>query len=125
MMLVQHAVDGAVQVAEADALTAVARGGGIEVRTIIRPAVLDGFAQRRHLDGGERGFVSFITALQTGTIDGLLERLAGQNAVGVRDAGLLRGLSDAARDFSRDVLVVGGVAADDAAETEDSVVAMR
>src|SRR3954463_8460556 len=116
-VLVEHALDGAVQIADADALPAVARGRGIELSALLlgqamRGFVADGLAQRCHLDGGEGSFVSFITALQAGAVDGLLERLAGENAVRVRGAGLLRGLSDAARDLGRDVLIVRGVPAD-------------
>src|SRR3954463_9740298 len=129
-VLVEHALDGAVQVADADALAAVSRGRGIELSALLlgqamRGFVAGGLSQRSHLDGSERGFVSFITALQAGAVDGLLERLARQHAVGVWGAGLLRGLPDAARDLGRDVLVMRGVAADDAAEADDGVVTVR
>jgi len=52
----------------------------------------------------------------------LFQCVAGEDAEGVRDAGFLGGLSDAAGDFVDDDVVVGGVAAEEASDAEDRVV---
>src|ERR1041385_2255358 len=114
-VLVEDALDGAVKVGEARTRAALAVRRGIEVVALVvaGAAFADGLAERGHLDGGERGFGALVAALQAGAVDGLLEGVAGEDAVGVGDAGLLRGLADAARDLGGDVLVVRGVAAQD------------
>ena len=62
-----------------------------------------------------------LPAFQTGAVECLLQRFAGEDAEGVGDAGLLLGLADAAGDFVIDGLVVGGFAAEEAAEGDDGV----
>jgi len=82
----------------------------------------DGFFQRRHFDRRQRSFESFVAHLQAGAIDGLLQRVAGENAEGVRYARFLRRLSDAARDFIDDDVVVGRGASQQAAEANNGVI---
>jgi hypothetical protein len=74
-----------------------------------------------HFDGCNGGFEAFIASFEAGAVEGLLESFAGQDAEGVGDAGLLLGLADAASDFGVDGLVVGGFAAEEAAEGDDGV----
>jgi hypothetical protein len=74
-----------------------------------------------HLDGGGGGFEAFVAGFEAGAIEGLLQGFAGENAEGVGDAGLLLGLADAAGDLVVDGLVVGGFAAEEAAEGDDGV----
>jgi hypothetical protein len=52
----------------------------------------------------------------------LVQGFAGEDTEGVRDAGFLRGLSDAASDFVDDDIVMGSVSAEQAAKADDSVV---
>ena len=75
-----------------------------------------------HLDGGDGRFEALVAGFEAGAIEGLFEGLAGEDTEGVRDAGLLLGLADAAGDFVVDGLVVGGFAAEEAAEGDDGVV---
>src|SRR5436309_15533576 len=77
--------------------------------------------QAGHLDCGHRSLESFIARLQSGAIDGLLEVVAGEHTPGVRNLGILCGLSDAARDFFGNVLVIGRLAAEQAAKGNDRV----
>ena len=74
-----------------------------------------------HLDGGDGGFEALVAGFEAGAVEGLLEGFAGEDAEGVGDAGLLLGLADAAGDFVVDGLVVGGFAAEEAAEGDDGV----
>jgi hypothetical protein len=82
----------------------------------------DSFLQIRHLYRGQRRFESFVSHLQASAIYSLLKRIAGKDAKCVRNAGLLRGLADAACYFVDDDVVMRGVAAQQAAETDDGVV---
>ena len=74
-----------------------------------------------HFDGGDGGFEAFVAGFEAGAVEGLLEGFAGEDAEGVGDAGLLLGLADAAGDFVVDGFVVGGFAAEEAAEGDDGV----
>src|SRR6266702_4231664 len=74
-----------------------------------------------HLDGGDGGLEAFVSGFEAGAVEGLLEGLAGEDAEGVGGAGLLLGLADAAGDLVVDGLVVGGLAAEEAAEGDDGV----
>src|SRR5271169_1713844 len=74
-----------------------------------------------HLDGGCAGLKALVSALDAGTVEGLLEGFAGEHAEAVGDAGLLLRLADAARDLVVDGLVVGGFAAQEAAQGDDGV----
>ena len=85
------------------------------------PGVCD---EADHFDGGSRGFKSLIAGLDTGAIQGLFERLAGEYSEAVRNAGFLLRLPDAARHFVVDGLVVGGLAAQQTTECNDGVQAM-
>jgi hypothetical protein len=69
-----------------------------------------------HFDGGDRGFEALVARLDAGAVERLLQRFAGEHAEGVGDARLLLRLADAARDLVVDGLVVGGFAAEQAAE---------
>ena len=64
-----------------------------------------------HFNGGDGGFESFVAGLQSGAVQRLLQRFAGQDAEGMRHACLLLGLAKAAGDFVVDGFIVGGLAA--------------
>src|SRR5215467_1667141 len=65
----------------------------------------------RHFDGGQARFESFVPALKTGAVDGLLECVAGQHAKNNGEAGIhLRELK-AARGFGTNVIIVHSFAA--------------
>ncbi len=74
-----------------------------------------------HFYGGYGGFEAFVAGFEAGSVEGLFEGFAGEDAEGVGDAGLLLGLADSAGDFVVDGLVVGGFAAEEAAEGDDGV----
>jgi hypothetical protein len=74
-----------------------------------------------HLDGGGGGFEALVAGFEAGAIEGLLQGFAGKDSEGVGDAGLLLGLADAAGDLVVDGFVVGGFAAEEAAEGDDGV----
>ncbi len=78
-----------------------------------------------HFDGGDGGFEAFVAGFDAGAVEGLLEGLAGEDAEGMGDAGLLLGLADSASYLGVDGLVVGGFAAEEAAEGDDGVVLLR
>jgi hypothetical protein len=82
----------------------------------------DSFIQVRHLDRRQSRFQSLVTALQAGTIDRLFERIAGENAEGMRNSGFLSRLADATRDFVGDYVIVQRIAAEKATDTDDGVV---
>jgi len=75
-----------------------------------------------HFDGGEAGFGALVTAFKAGAIDCLLESVAGEDTEDHRDHSIdLRELY-AASDLGADVVVMRGLAADDAADADDGVV---
>jgi len=82
----------------------------------------DRFFQIRHLHRRQRSFESLISHFQSGTVDSLLQSVAGQHAESMRNTRLLGGLPDSARDLVDDDIVVGSVTAKKAAETNDRVV---
>ena len=85
----------------------------------------DSLLQIRHLYRRQRSFEAFVSHLQTGAVDGLFQRFAGEHAESVGHAGLLRGLPDAARDFIDDDIVMRRIAAKQATEADDRVVFLR
>ena len=80
---------------------------------------------RDHLDGGDGGFEALVSCLQAGAVESLFERLAGEDAEGVGDAGILLRLADATRDLVVDGLVVGGFATQKTAKGDDRVELLR
>jgi len=78
--------------------------------------------QVRHFYRGQCRFESFVSHLQPGAIDRLLERVASENAERVWHPGLLRRLSNSARNFVDDNVVMRGVASQQAAQTDNGVV---
>ena len=87
-----------------------------------RRLTADGRLQIGHLDCRQRRLEAFVAHLQTGAVDSLLERVAGENAEGMWHAGLLRGLPDSTGDFVDDHVVVSGVATQQATEADDGIV---
>src|SRR5207248_2100927 len=75
--------------------------------------------QAGHLDGGHRSFESLIAGLQSRAVDGLLQIVAGEHAPGVWNFRLHCRLSYTAGDFLGNVLVIGSLAAQQAAEGND------
>ena len=82
----------------------------------------DCFLEARHLYRCQRRLESLVTHLEPGAVDGLLERIAGKHAEGVRHSRFLRRLADATRYFVHDDVVVRRIAAQQAAEANDGVV---
>ena len=82
----------------------------------------DGLLQIRHLHRRQRRLESLVAHLQPGTVDRLLQRVAGKDTERMRHSCLLRRLPDPARDYVDDYVEVGCVSAQKAAEADDSVV---
>src|SRR5262249_3351070 len=82
----------------------------------------DCFLQIRHLHRGERSLETLVAHLQPGAINRLLKRLACEHAEGMRYSGLLRRLTNPARDLVNDHVVMGSVTAQQATEADDGIV---
>src|SRR5437764_11938203 len=82
----------------------------------------DSLFEIRHLRRGQGCFKSLVAHLQAGAIDGLFERVAGEDAESMRHASLLRRLPNAARDLVHDDDVMRGIAAQQASEADDGAV---
>src|ERR1700726_4220424 len=80
------------------------------------------FPQIRHLHRRQRRLESLVAHFQSGAINRLLQRFAGEHAKGMWHSSLLRRLADPSRDFVDDHVVMGSVATKQAAETDDGVV---
>ena len=78
--------------------------------------------QRRHLHRRQRRLKPFIPHLQPRTINGLLQRVTGKHAERMRYARFLRRLSNPARNFIDDHVVVRCVPAQQTAETDDRII---
>ena len=78
-------------------------------------------AQAHHFNGGGGGLKALVAGLDAGAVQRLLQSFAGEHAEAVGNAGLLLRLADAARHFVVDGLVVGGFAAQQAAQRDDGV----
>jgi hypothetical protein len=78
-------------------------------------------AQADHLDGRHGGLEALVAGLDAGAVERLLQGFAGEHAKAVGNAGLLLRLADAARHFVVDGLVVGGFAAQQAAQRHNGV----
>ena len=74
-----------------------------------------------HFDGGDGGFEALVAGFEAGAVKSLLESFAGEDTEGVRDASVLLGLADASGDFVVNGFIVGGFAAEEAAEGDDGV----
>src|SRR5581483_6700126 len=85
----------------------------------------DNVFQIRHLHRRERRLESLVAALEAGAVDGLLERVAGEDAESMGHAGFLGRLADAAGALVGDHVVVRGVAAEQAPKADDGVEAAR
>ena len=78
-------------------------------------------AQAHHLNGGRGGLKALVAGLDARAVQRLLQSFAGEHAEAVGNAGLLLRLADAAGHFVVDGLVVGGFAAQQAAQRHDRV----
>src|SRR5207245_6604019 len=85
----------------------------------------DSLFEIRHLDRRQRRFESLVAHLQSGAIDGLFERVAGENAESMWHSSLLCRLPNAACDLVYDNVVVRSVASQYASEGDDGVVFFR
>jgi hypothetical protein len=83
--------------------------------------IADCSLQIRHLHRRQRCLKSLVPHLQPGPIDGLLESLASEHPKRVRHARVLSRLSNAARNFVDDHVVVRGVPPQQTTETYDRV----
>jgi len=82
----------------------------------------EALCQVRHLHRRHCRFESFVTHLQAGAVDSLLQSFAGKHAESVRHASLLSGLPDPAGYFVHDYVVVRCVAAQQAAQADDRII---
>ena len=85
----------------------------------------DSFPQIRHLYRRQRRFESLVPHLQSGAINRLLQRLAGQHSERMRNSSLLRRLPNPPSHFVHNHVVMRRVAAQQAANTDDRVVFLR
>src|ERR1700682_5769305 len=76
-----------------------------------------------HFDGREAGLETFVAALQARAIDGLFERVAGQNTKDDGHAGVHLGELQASCGFRADVIVMRGLTAKHAADGDEGIVA--
>src|SRR5215469_16970034 len=76
----------------------------------------------RHFDGAEAGFKALVATLEACAIDGLLERVAGEDAEHDRDAGIHLRELQAARGFRADIIIMCRLATEDAADGDEGVV---
>src|SRR5882762_5338005 len=75
-----------------------------------------------HLDGGEASFKTFVAAFESGAVDGLLERVAGQHTENDGEASVhLRELQTAS-GFGANIIVMSGFAAQDAADGDEGII---
>src|SRR5712671_1488041 len=75
-----------------------------------------------HLDGGEASFKTFVAAFESGAIDGLFERVAGEHTENDREASVhLRQLQTAC-GFGANIIVMSGFAAQDAADGDEGII---
>src|SRR5712671_3654390 len=75
-----------------------------------------------HLNGGEASFKTFVAAFESGAVDGLLERVAGQHTENDGEASVhLRELQTAG-GFRANIIVMSGFAAQDAADGDEGIV---
>src|SRR5579863_8945708 len=79
--------------------------------------------QLRHLDSGEPRFESLVAAFEPRAINGLFERVAGEHAKRHGHARIELRELNAARCFRGNVIVMRGLAAQDASDTDDGVAA--
>ena len=82
----------------------------------------DNLLQICHLNRGQCGFEAFVAHLQSSAINGLFQRVTSEHAEGMGNTSFLRRLSDTARDFIHNDVIVRSVAADKASEADDGVV---
>ena len=97
-------------------------GFGFALADDRRPRADDCSLQIRHLNRRQRRVESLVAHLQARAIDGLLQRVTGENTECVGDAGFLCRLANPACDFVDDDVIMRGVSTQQAAETDDGVV---
>ena len=76
-----------------------------------------------HLNRGKPGVEAFVATFQAGTIDGLLERVAGEHTKNHWHAGIKLRELDAAGGFRANVIVMRSLAAQNAADADDGLAA--
>ena len=97
------------------------RRGTFDARAVDRrPSTID-HLQLRHLHRRQGSVVTLVARFQPGAINGLLQRVAGQNTEGMRHPGLLRCLADAARHLVGNDFVMIRFTANQAPETDDGL----
>src|SRR6266436_2664007 len=75
-----------------------------------------------HLDGGEAGFKTFVAAFESGAVDGLFKSVAGQHAENDGEAGVHLRELQTARGFRANVIVMRGLASENAANGDERIV---
>lgn len=89
---------------------------------LVLPTTDDRFLQIRHLNRRECCFKSLVAHLQARAVNGLFQRVAGEDAECVGDSRLLRRLADPTCDFVDDDVIMRRISAQQAAEADDCVV---
>ena len=82
---------------------------------------LEAAQQVRHFDGAHGRFCTFIAHFAARAIESLFHCVGGEDAVGDRDAGVFGDGTDAFGTLSGNVIEVGRVAADNAAQADDCI----
>src|SRR5713226_983574 len=75
-----------------------------------------------HFNGGETGFKAFVAALEAGAVDGLLESVVRQHAKDDGEAGVHLRELQSARGFRANVIVMRGLASENAANGDERIV---
>src|SRR5438105_4315698 len=78
--------------------------------------------QLRHFDGGEPRFESLVPALESGAVDGLLQRVAGQHAENNRQAAVHLRELQSPRRFRTNIIVVHGFSAKHTADRNQGII---
>ena len=102
--------------------------GGLKARVSVNayfdtPLSADA-SELRHFDGYDGTLVALVAEASTGTVAGLLEGVGGEQAVDDGDVAGDVEAGDASGDTLTDIVEMGCLATDDAAEDDDGVVAV-
>src|SRR6267378_861061 len=75
-----------------------------------------------HLDGGEASFKTFVAAFESGAVDGLFERIAGEHTENDGEASVHLRQLQTARGLRANVIVMSGFAPQDAADGDEGII---
>src|SRR5262245_52224333 len=78
-----------------------------------------------HLNGGNRSLSALVSRFCARAIDGLLKILYCNHAISDRDTGISSDLPNSSGNFRREIIEVGGVSANQAANTHYGIASAR